>query len=72
MKQFLEMLVEQGHQAKHVKLAGKKADQGKKIDEEVAIIQANWPIAGLIEPIHSVLDSSAATINYFRPRLIMA
>lgn len=72
LKLLLERLVEQGHLKEYVKPDGKKADQGKEANEELVVVQANRPATRVIEAIHGIMDSSAATINYFRARLTTA
>lgn len=72
LKQFLEGLIEQGHLSEYVRLTEKKADQGKEVDEGMAVVQVNRLITGVIEAIHGITDSSAATRNYLRARLIKA
>lgn len=59
LKQFLERLVEQGHLAEYVKLAGKGIDQGKLADGEVVVVQTNRLASGVIEVIHGITDRSA-------------
>lgn len=64
--------MEQGHLSEYIKPASKKADQGKEVGEEVAVVQANRPMDGVIESIHGIANRSTTTKNHLRARLTSA
>lgn len=65
-------MVEQGYLAEYVKPTGRKTDQAKKADDELAVVQVNRPTPRVIKAIHRVVDRSTTTKNFLRDRLIRA
>lgn len=62
----------QGHFKEYVKPAGKKADQGKEVDAEVVVVQANKLVTIVIEAIHGITNNLTIIRNYLRARLTRA
>lgn len=56
----------------YIKLEGKKAKKTKEVDDEMAAVQVNRPLAGVITVIHGIIERSAAARNYLRSRLTRA